>query len=644
MNTKTKTFGQILIENKIVTRNKLNTALLEQKEQPDKFLGQILIDMGVPQAVINKTLDSYRKRKPVGQIFVDLNYINNKQLKNALEKQKTFQKPLACTLLELGYITYDAYLNALSRHFNMSVMPLDSFTPTVSLQKTIGTQFALIHKIIVMENTVQDIKIAISEPSNDLINELYTFLPRSKNIDFYLAKPDEVEFHLKNIYSSKSKIEYKNKEKHEDKSEEKVPDAVDSPIQWEDVSSDESDAGHETETSALAVQYVNLIIINAYKMRSSDIHIEPRGPGRTANIRMRVDGVCQKVMEIPAKDVNAVISRIKIISGMNIADKRKPQDGKAKVRFKTKTLELRMASMPTVNGESMVIRMLASSGVLPLKKLNLSKSNEKETKRLIKKPHGIFLVVGPTGSGKTTTLHAILAEINTPELKIWTAEDPVEITQSGLQQVQVNHGIGLDFAMVMRSFLRLDPDVILIGEMRDFETANIAVESSLTGHLVFSTLHTNSAPETITRLFDMGIEPFNFSDAFLGILAQRLVRTLCPNCKKAYLPSNKDYERLVKSYGPEYFQELRLKKENITLYRPVGCKKCSNTGYRGRTGIHELLVASEEVRRVISQKGSIEDIRKQAVKQGMRTLIQDGVKKIIKGDTDFVQLHKVATV
>jgi type II secretory ATPase GspE/PulE/Tfp pilus assembly ATPase PilB-like protein len=300
-----------------------------------------------------------------------------------------------------------------------------------------------------------------------------------------------------------------------------------------------------------------------------------------------------------------------------------------------------VATIPTVNGESAVLRVLASGGVLPFDKLNLSQHNYDETKRLIAHPHGIFLVVGPTGSGKTTTLHAILGDINTPERKIWTAEDPVEITQPRLQQVQVQPKIGFTFAAAMRSFLRADPDVILIGEMRDQETCHIGIEASLTGHLVFSTLHTNSASETITRLLDLGLDPLNFADAFLGVLAQRLVRTLCSECKEAYKPSDEEFNQLVHTYGEEYFPELGIKKDDLQLRKPVGCDKCGKTGYKGRTGIHELLISTPEMKKLIVRRSEVSLMRELAMKEGMRTLVQDGIMKVMRGQTDQLQLRMV---
>jgi len=631
-----KTLGQILLEHRYITREQLDEALRIKEKNPDKFLGQILIDMGIPQSIINKALDSHRKRKPIGQILIEQNLINRKQLQEALERQKISHKPLGDTLISLGFITKDQYLTALSKHFNMPTRSLEAFNISKSLQKSIGEKFALKNKIIVLENSDSRIQLAIARPTKELSDDLYRFLPRSKSIQLFLARTDEIERLLKSYYSMQDQTPAgKNNS-----------DVIDtSNVEWETIDEVEDDdttsLDADAAAGAVAVQYVNEIILQAHKIGSSDIHIEPGMEKKPAEVRMRIDGACRNVMEIPAKDVKAVVSRIKIMSGMNIAERRRPQDGKAKLKFQGKKIELRIATLPTVNGESAVIRLLASGGALPLEKLNFSPNNLERTKALVTKPHGIYLVVGPTGSGKTTTLHGILDHINTADRKIWTAEDPVEITQPGLQQVQVNHKIGMDFAAVMRAFLRADPDVILIGEMRDFETANIGVEASLTGHMVFSTLHTNSAPETITRLIDIGLDPFNFADALRGILAQRLVRTLCPDCKEKYQATEKEYQELKRLYDPKYFDELNLNKKKLQLFKPKGCARCSHTGYRGRTGIHELLEGTDDVKHCIASKKSVEEIRIQGMKDGMRTLLQDGVRKIIQGDTDLIQLHRV---
>jgi len=397
------------------------------------------------------------------------------------------------------------------------------------------------------------------------------------------------------------------------------------------------------ENAATVIQLVNSIILDAYKAGASDIHLEPSKGKVAAKVRLRVDGVCRNSLTVPASHIRAVVSRIKVMARLDISERRKPQDGKLSIRCKGQPLELRVATLPTVNGESVVMRILAASETMPMDSLNMSDRNLRETQELVKSPHGIFLVVGPTGSGKTTTLHAILGHINTPELKIWTAEDPVEITQPGLQQLQVLPKIGLTFATALRSFLRADPDVIMIGEMRDAETAEAGIEASLTGHLVFSTLHTNSAAETLTRLLDLGIDPISFSDALLGVLAQRLVRTLCSDCKEAYTPDEDEFILLKRYYGEDTFEELGLIREGVTLHRAVGCKKCGGSGYRGRTGVHELLVATPSLKEMVYRRATASELKDQAMSEGMRTLMQDSIVKLLKGQTDIAQVRRVVS-
>ncbi|MBF0138999.1 MAG: GspE/PulE family protein [Magnetococcales bacterium] len=402
------------------------------------------------------------------------------------------------------------------------------------------------------------------------------------------------------------------------------------------------DAGEINENESTVIQLVNRLIIDASRAGASDIHVEP-GKGKSPSaVRLRIDGICRQALEIPSTHIKAVLSRIKIMARLDIAERRKPQDGKIMVKVNNKPLELRVATIPTVMGESAVMRVLASGSGVSFDNLNLSERNYRELDRLMLTPQGILLVVGPTGSGKTTTLHSVIGRINTPERKIWTAEDPVEITQPGLQQVQIDHKIGFNFAAALRAFLRADPDVILIGEMRDQETAHSGIEASLTGHLVFSTLHTNSAPETVIRLLDLGLDPLNFADALLGILAQRLVRTLCPACKQGYKPQEPEWDRLRRLYGEQYWDELGRKREETTLFQANGCGKCSKTGFKGRTGIHELLVNSKRVTERIANRGTAEEIRKIGMEEGMRTLIQDGVMKVLKGQIDLSQLFRVA--
>ena len=386
------------------------------------------------------------------------------------------------------------------------------------------------------------------------------------------------------------------------------------------------------------VRVVGELIANAIRLRASDLHIEPAGEQETGRARIRVDGVCHDVLAIPRGYMRAVVSRVKVMANLDIAERRIAQDGKMTVRLGQKTYELRVAVVPTVNGESIVLRILAPGSVLRLDQLNFSAPNLARIRSMLEVPHGILLVVGPTGSGKTTTLHGLLECLNTPERKIWTAEDPVEITQRGLQQLQVEPKKGVTFATALRAFLRADPDVILIGEMRDRETAHAGIEASLTGHLVLSTLHTNSAAETVTRLLDIGLDPANFADALIGVLAQRLVRVLCPDCKTPYHPDAEEIDRLVSGYGAGLFADLGVAAEALTLYRPVGCDRCMNTGYRGRTGIHELLVATPGLKRQIVRSKPADEIRDAAVAEGMRTLRQDGIMKVLLGQTDAAEV------
>jgi type II secretory ATPase GspE/PulE/Tfp pilus assembly ATPase PilB-like protein len=414
-------------------------------------------------------------------------------------------------------------------------------------------------------------------------------------------------------------------------------------VDTDDLEMDE-DASEEdgvTEQDNAVVKLANTIIRDAYKSGASDIHVEPYGDKVPTVVRFRADGDCAVYKEVPPELRNALVSRLKIMARLDISEKRKPQDGK--IRFKSKkgpALELRVATIPTAGGnEDVVMRILAGSEPLPLEKMGFSERNLREFKALLAKPYGICLVVGPTGSGKTTTLHSGLGSINTPDMKIWTAEDPVEITQKGLRQVQMHSKIGLTFASAMRAFLRADPDVIMVGEMRDQETAQTGIEASLTGHLVFSTLHTNSAAETITRLLDMDIDPFSFADALLGIMAQRLVRSLCKTCKEAYHPEQDEYAELVKSYGEKWWSRVNVPySADLALYRPKGCPECANTGLRGRMAIHELLVSTDTIKDMIQTKAPVSQIHEESMKGGMETLMQDGIAKVFKGLTSFQQI------
>lgn len=409
------------------------------------------------------------------------------------------------------------------------------------------------------------------------------------------------------------------------------------------------------------VKLVNKIIIDAYQQGASDIHIEPGLGKDKVLVRLRKDGSLTKYIEVPAAYRNAMVARIKIMCDLDIAERRKPQDGKIKFKkYGPLDIELRVATIPSTGGvEDVVMRILAGGEPIPLDKLGVLPANLAKLKATISKPYGLFFVCGPTGSGKTTTLHSVLGYLNTVDTKIWTAEDPVEITQKGLRQVQVNKKV-MDFATVMKAFLRADPDIIMVGEMRDAETTSIGIEASLTGHLVFATLHTNSAPESIIRLLDMGMDPFNFSDALLGILAQRLAKRLC-KCKEAYVPDAEEVHLFMTEYCTELmntqafkadFQSAydttlaRLIKEygkdgHLTFYRANGCEICSGSGYKGRVGLHELMIGSEPIKKLIQEHARVAQLFAQALEDGMLTLKMDGMEKALQGITDIKQVRAV---
>lgn len=410
------------------------------------------------------------------------------------------------------------------------------------------------------------------------------------------------------------------------------------------------------------VKFVNKVIVDAYQQGASDIHIEPM-PGKVkTGIRFRIDGSLIPYIEVPAAFRDAMVARIKIMCDLDISEKRKPQDGKIKFKkFGPLDIELRVATLPSSGGvEDVVMRILAAGEPIPLEKLGLTAYNHQQLIATVSKPYGLFYVCGPTGSGKTTTLHSILKHLNTSDTKIWTAEDPVEITQKGLRQVQVNKKAGIDFALVMRAFLRADPDIIMVGESRDKETVSMGVEASLTGHLVFSTLHTNSAPESITRLLDMGMDPFNFADALLGILAQRLAKRLC-SCKETYTPSSDELKRFIQEYALD-LQRTAAWRENpgdaaqellngwterygfegqLRFPRAKGCEVCRGTGYKGRLGLHELLVANDKTRQLIQEHARVAELFAACVEGGMRTLKMDGMEKVLMGLTDMKQVRSV---
>ena len=576
-----------------------------------------------------------RKTPTKFDYLVANNRISQAELDAAITEVRKGQTDIESLLLDKYKVPKAEIGKSLSLFYKVPFIEFDAKTIIdPELFKTLNVDYLKKNYWIPLKRDKDGIQILVDDPSSlDRIQDIKRIFP-GRGLQFLVGlRRDIVQF----IYASTGEADPATKgsiadimgelvsESELDKPEEAAPGAVD-------------------ENDSAIVRLANQIIMDAYKVGASDIHVEPYGIKREAVVRFRVDGSCFEYQKIPPSYWRALVSRYKIISRLDIAERRKPQDGKIKFMAANREIELRVATIPTAGGnEDVVMRILAASEPLPLEKLNLSDRNIRELKAIAAKPYGIILVVGPTGSGKTTTLHSVLGHINTPDRKIWTAEDPVEITQYGLRQVQVQAKIGFTFAAAMRAFLRADPDVIMVGEMRDKETCETGIEASLTGHLVFSTLHTNSAVETVTRLLEMGMDPFNFADALLGVLAQRLCKTLCKECKEKYHPPKEAFEELAHAYGEEAFAKLGYTyDDNFMLYRGKGCEVCKNTGLKGRTGLHELLIGTDRIKRLIQKRTTAEELLKVAMEEGLATLVQDGVLKVIKGWTDFKQVKAVA--
>ena len=563
--------------------------------------------------------------------------VTTNQLQEALAIAKKINKSVEFVLVDRFRVEVAEVGKSLSRFFGCSFQKFDmELQVPFELISKLKKSFLLYYVWVPLRWSNEGVDILVDDPQDLRKTDHIRALMTNQKINFLVGIKEDIEKFINHFFDPR--IEKMTENVLEDL-DDIIPDVV-----FEEEEELEQEITGLDESSSQVVKFVDQVLVTAFRNNASDIHIEPSPVTRKTVIRFRTDGVCHEYIQVPNAMAPAIVSRLKIMAELDIAEKRRPQDGKIKLRRKgIPEFELRVSTMPTTGRfEDAVMRILTRSGTMKLDEIGLNERNLDCLQRLIRRPYGLILCVGPTGSGKTTTLHSALAHINEPGVKIWTAEDPVEITQQGLRQVQIRPKIGLDFARVMRGFLRLDPDIIMIGEMRDRETAATAIEASLTGHLVFSTLHTNNGPETLTRLLDMGMNPLNISDSFLCVLAQRLVRKLCKGCIESYQPSTEEFEDLQSDYGEGGLESIGIDiNSRIKLHRAPGCEKCSGSGYKGRLGIHELIEGTPEIKLLVKREATSQDLAKQAIKDGMTTLKQDGIQKVFDGLTDIHEVRRV---
>ena len=631
-----KPLGEILNKLGLVEETDIAEALEEQQNLRTRRVGEILADQAeIPQPYFEQAIDKVTRKAHkksqlrIGEILIEAGLVTRQQIDEALQKQSLGKrKQIGRILIERGLINENQLLIALAEKFRLDFVNLDDITISQAALGKVPQSMIENMQVLPISLNETRLTVATATPTDPTISENLRFATNCQ-IELVCARATQIGERIATLF---------------DRGEDTIKDLINELAEVVVEDGDVPELDMITESDSKVIKLVNKVLLEAHKKGASDIHFEPGAGPQPLKIRYRKDGICYTVHQIAATYKKAVISRLKIVARLDIAERRRPQSGKIILKKKDERIEYRVEITPTIGGqEDAVLRVLSSVRGFSLDELGFSASNRQRFKNLLRKPYGIILCVGPTGSGKTTSLHSALAEINTPDTKIWTAEDPVEITQEGLRQVQVNTKIGFTFEQALRSFLRADPDVIMIGEMRDSATAKTAIGASLTGHLVFSTLHTNNAPETVIRLIEMGIDPFNCSDALLGILAQRLARRLCKQCKEPYHPSRDEYAAYVEAYGPKQFMEDDMPEfsEDLTLMRKVGCNACEGIGYSGRIAIQELLINSPEIKRAIKYNSKVEEISEIAISQGMRNLRMDGIQKIFQGLTDLHQVNQV---
>jgi type II secretory ATPase GspE/PulE/Tfp pilus assembly ATPase PilB-like protein len=641
-----KPIGEMLVEAELASPDAITQALEKQKLLRARRLGDYLT---ATQVVSQEQLAAALKQqgaRPVqklGESLVELGFLTQAQLDEALAiGARDRSIPLGRILVDMGVADEEMLHGVMAKKLGIPVVDLRRFPPAPAALKRLPAALATRYQVLPLAEAENALVVAVDNPMNLERMEEVRFIAGTKLIPV-MAPAQDIKEALAAAYRTERGFEDATRRAEAGPGAEQLTMRLSS-----ESGAEEAGEQQVAQIDSTLVQLVNKIVLDAVEQKASDIHIEANPGARNLRVRFRKDGALVTYLEIPAKFRTAVISRIKIMSQLDITERRKPQDGKISFRrFGGLDVELRVATIPTASGlEDVVMRVLLAAMPKPLDELGFDPAALAAIKHLISRPHGLFLVCGPTGSGKTTTLHSLLGFLNKADTKIWTAEDPIEITQSGLRQVQMNPKIGWTFAAAMRSFMRADPDVIMVGEMRDAETAKIGIEASLTGHLVLSTLHTNSAAESVVRLLDLGMDPFNFADALLGVLSQRLVRRLCTHCRAKQEPSVRDMEALAAEYcldTPLEAEEVlkRWRAQKPSLYLPKGCEKCDRSGYSGRVAVYELMVADALVKRLIQKRALVSEIVAAALANGMHTLKQDAIEKVLAGHTDMSQARAI---
>jgi type IV pilus assembly protein PilB len=567
--------------------------------------------------------------KKLGEILVSNSLITEEQLKEALEYQRKTGLKLGQVLIEKKYITERQLLEFLSKQFSIRFVEISKIEIDPEIIKIVPEATARRYILIPISKTGNVVSVAMVDPLNIVVlDELK--LMTGYNIEPVFALEDDIISAIDRYYGTSSSSQILDEIIKKSETDEDNVSVVSK--------KEEEDLSLESQSeSGPIIKMVNVIISSAIKSHASDIHIEPSY--KDTKVRFRIDGVLHPQNTIPKRFHNAIVSRLKIMSNLDISERRIPQDGRIKIKLSEKEIDLRVSVLPTIFGEKVVMRILDSSGLkLRLEELGFEPENLAIFSKCIKAPHGINLITGPTGSGKSTTLYSALSTLNSPDVNISTIEDPVEYHLDGINQVNVNPDVGLTFASGLRAFLRQDPDIIMVGEIRDFETMSIAINAAMTGHLVFSTLHTNDAPGAITRIGMMGIEPFLTSSTLLMVVAQRLVRTICKYCKEAY---EVDPNLIIKLGAKPSLIEMNIKNGKLVLYKGKGCDRCVGTGYKGRIGIHEILEVTDPIRELIVDKAPSTKIKEVARKLGMITLRESALRKLINGITTVEEVIRV---